>query len=134
MARKIISVIAGVIVGFLFVFIGDSVCMRLYAPPIGLNPMDQINYNNSIAGIPTYVMVIMLLFWMLSAFFGGLVTSIINKAGWKKSSLATGGILLAASILNMINVSHPTWMVISAVILYIPMAYLGGMVVSNKKP
>jgi len=133
MARTIISVIGGVIIGLIFVFIGDSVCMRLYEPPIGLNPLDQVNFSNYAKSIPTYVLAVMLVFWMLSTFFGGMISALINREAWKKSSLITGSVLLAASILNMINVPHPTWMVITAVVLYIPAAYLGGVVVSRKK-
>ena len=107
--------------------------MRLHAPPLGLNPLDQANFNAYINSIPTYVMVIMFFFWMLSTFSGGLLAALVNKTGWKNSALITGSILLAASVLNMINVSHPTWMVIGALVLYIPVAYLGAWMVANKK-
>jgi len=133
MGRKIISVILGFIAGIALVYVGDSVCMRLYTPPIGLNPLDQENVNSYVAATPIYVMVVMLFFWMLSSFFGGLVAALCNRPDWKTTSLITGGVLLAAAILNMINVHHPTWMVISAIVLYLPVAYLGGLVVSGKK-
>lgn len=133
MGRKIIAVILGFIAGITLIYVGDSVCMRLYSPPIGFNPMDQGNFNSYVAATPIYVMAVMLFFWMLSSFFGGLVAGLINRPDWKTTSLITGGVLLAAAILNMINVQHPTWMVISAIALYLPMAYLGGLTVSGKK-
>ncbi len=133
MLRRIISVVIGVIIGFVVIFVGDSVCMRLYSPPTGLSPMDQTNFNAYVSSIPNYVMVIMFLFWMLSTFFGGMVSALINQPGWKNSALITGSILLAASILNMINISHPMWMVVAAVIFYIPMAYLGALIVSKSR-
>jgi hypothetical protein len=133
MLRRIISVVIGVIIGIVIIFIGDSVCMRLHSPPPGLNPMDLVNFNAYVNSIPSYVMAIMFFFWMLSTFLGGMVAALINQPGWKNSALITGSILLAASILNMINISHPMWMVVAAVIFYIPMAYLGALIVSKSR-
>lgn len=130
--KKVLPIITGVIVGFLIVFIGDSVTHRLYPPPAGINFMDKAALDTFVASIPTYVLVVMLLFWLLSSFLGGLVAARLHRADWKKKSIITGSILMAAALLNMIMIPHPLWMLIASIALYIPVAFLGGWMVRPK--
>src|SRR3954468_18168648 len=102
MAKKILAIIAGVITGFIIVFIGDATVKAMYPPPLGLNYMDKNLMMDYVARIPKYVLVILVIFWMLSAFTGGLVAAFINKAEWKSCALITGSILLAAALLNLV--------------------------------
>lgn len=131
--KKVFPIIIGVVVGFTIVFIGDSVTHRLYPPPAGINFMDKTALDAFVASIPTYVLVIMFLFWMLSSFLGGLVAARFNRVDWKKKSIITGSILMAAALLNMIMIPHPLWMLIASVILYMPVSFLGGWMVKPKK-
>jgi hypothetical protein len=133
MAKKILAIIAGVITGFIIVFIGDATVHAINPPPLGLNYMDKNVMMNYVANIPVYVLVIMCIFWLLSAFTGGLVASVIRKSEWRFCALVTGGILLAAAILNLALVPHPIWMWAVALIGYLPMALLGGSLVRRKK-
>jgi hypothetical protein len=130
--KKVLSIIAGVITGFVIVFIGDAVSHSLNPMPVGLNYMDKSVMVAYVASIPTYVLVIMVIFWMLSSFLGGMLAARINRPEWKRACLVTGAILMAAALLNLALIPHPLWMWIAALIGYIPMAYLGGMLVKPK--
>ncbi len=132
MLKRILSVIAGIATGFVVVFIGDSITHIINPPPAGLNFEDKNAINHYAASIPTYVLVLMLFFWILSSFLGGLVAAKINPDRWKVSSSITGALLMIAAILNMLLIPHPIWMMIASVILYIPAAYLGGKLVAKK--
>lgn len=129
--RKILSVVTGVVAGIAIVFVGDATIHAINPPPVGLNYLDKNVMVAYVAGIPTYVLVIMLLFWMLSSFTGGLLAGWINRPEWKSSAMITGGILLAAAVLNMVLVSHPLWIWIAALVLYLPSAMLGGWLVNR---
>jgi hypothetical protein len=136
MAKKILAIIAGVITGFLIVFIGDATVHAINPPPLGLNYMDKNVMVNYVATIPTWVLVVMVIFWMLSAFTAGVVAGVIDKPEWKSCSLITGSILLAAALLNLIMTapSHPMWMWIAALVGYVPAALLGGWLMRPKPP
>lgn len=131
MARKILAIIAGVVTGFIIVFIGDATVRAVDPPPLGLNYMDKNVMMDYITTIPTYVLVIMVLFWMISAFTGGLVSAVICKREWRSCALITGSILLASALLNLIMTApaHPAWMWIAALAGYVPAALLGGYLV-----
>ena len=131
MLKRIIAVITGVVVGFIVVFIGDATTHKLnggHAP----DGMDREALSGYVSNIPVYVLVIMVLFWMLAAFLGGFIAAKINKDSWKQVSLITGGILFAATLLNLAMIPHPAWMWIAAVVLIIPAAFLGGKIALPK--
>jgi hypothetical protein len=129
MFRRILSVIAGVLTGAIIVFIGDSTTHRLHEPPAGIENMGRAALGEFVMSIPTYVMVIMLIFWLLSAFLGAMITALISRPNWRGPALITGSILLAASLSNMAFIPHPTWMLISAIAGYLPAAWFGGYLV-----
>lgn len=60
--KKVISIVAGVITGFVVVFIGDATAHAINPPPLGINFMDKNVMLAYVASIPTYVMVIMVIF------------------------------------------------------------------------
>jgi hypothetical protein len=132
MMRNILAVIIGVVVGFIIVFIGDATTHKLNPANDNLNEMDKETLKAYIEGMPMYVMIIMVLFWLIAAFVGGLVSGKVNKAQWKNVSLITGGILLAATLLNLFMYPHPAWMWIVALVLIVPAAYLGGKLAAPK--
>jgi ABC-type Na+ efflux pump permease subunit len=134
--KKVISVIIGVATGFVIVYVGDATCHAMHPMPAGLNLMDKNVLLEYVSTIPKYILIIMSCFWMLSAYFGGLVCSIIAKEHWKSASLSTGAILMAASLLNLIMTApaHPLWMWIVALAGYVPIAFLGAWVARRKDP
>ena len=130
--RNILAVVVGVVIGFIIVFIGDATTHKLNPANDGINEMDKETLKAYIEGMPMYVTVIMVLFWAIAAFVGGFVAAKINKVNWKNVSSITGGILLAATILNLVMVTHPVWMWIAALALILPAAFLGGRVAVPK--
>lgn len=130
--KNFLSVLAGVIAGFIVVFIGDATCEKLYPVPPGIDLSNKLVMLTYVSTIPIYVLVIMVLFWLFSSFVGGLLAARINRPQWKRSCLITGGILLAAAVLNMAMIPHPMWMLVTALIGYIPAAFFGGYLVRDK--
>jgi hypothetical protein len=126
MRKRILSVMAGVLAGFITVSIGDAITQKLY-PANGINYQDKETLKIFITQLPTTCFAIMLCFWCISSFIGGLVAGRVNPASWMHSSILTGLVLLAASVGNMVMIPyHPIWMMVSCIILYIPLAFLGG--------
>ncbi len=131
MIKRILSVLAGLVAGFITISIGDGITQHLY-PANGLNYQDKEALKNFITQLPNSCFAMMLSYWCLSSFIGGMVAGKVNPKSWLHSSLLTGLLLLAASIGNMVMIPyHPNWMMVSCIILYIPLAYLGGKLVNQ---
>jgi hypothetical protein len=132
--KRILSVIAGVVVGFITVFIGDATSNALHPWPMNLDYHNRDVLREYMNTIPGYILVIMMIFWLGSAFLGGMLAARINRADWKRTAMITGAILMAAALSNLVMIPHPTWMWIAALAGYIPAALLGGWLVRPKLP
>lgn len=132
MKKVIIAVVVGVIAGLIIVFIGGAIIHSLYTPQVKPNASEKEVLEAFVATISQRLLVVMLLYWLLSSFIGGFVAGKINPKGWKTSSLITGGVLLSGSLISMIILPHPSWMIVSSIILYLPLAYEGGRRGSGK--
>lgn len=132
MLKRILSIILGSITGVIIVMIGDALTHYIYPLPEGLDYSNKEILIEIMSYIPNTALIIMLAFWLISSFFGGFVAAKINPQSWKFSAIITSSILLGAASLNMFMLPHPLWMVVSAVILYIPSGYLGGKLAAPK--
>lgn len=130
--KKLLAIVSGVIAGFVIVFIGDATVHALNPLPSSLDPSNRNEIGSYITTIPTYVLVVMTIFWLGSSFLGAMLAARINRADWKHTALITGSILMAASILNLALLPHPAWMWITALCGYVPFALLGGWFVRPK--
>ena len=132
--KRVLAIITGIVTGFIIVFIGDATVHALYAPPKGVDYNNREAMRELMNAVPMYVLIVMLLFWLGSAFLGAMLAARINRVAWKQTALITGSILMAAALLNMALVPHPAWMWIVVLAGYIPVALLGGWLVRPKLP
>ena len=124
MARRILAVIAGVITGFAIIFIGDATTSKV-------NDAGSVGHSKD-ASVPGYILVLIVVFWLLSAFFGGMVSARINRLQWKQTAAITSAILLGAALLGLAMTPRPVAMWIAAFLLYMPVGLLGGYLVKGK--
>ena len=130
--KKVFAIVTGVVAGFAIVFIGDATTHALSPVPNGLDYTNRDEMRAYIESIPMYVLVIMVVFWLASSFLGAMLAARIYRFEWKRTALITGGILMAAAILNLAMIPHPGWMWIAVIAGYIPAALLGGWLVRPK--
>jgi len=84
--------------------------------------------------LPDLAFFILLSGYALGAFFGGLVATLISKSKFLPA-LIIGGFLTLASIVNAFMIPQPFWVSLSAILVMLPMAWLGAnMVRTPHKP
>jgi hypothetical protein len=132
MAKRILAVLAGILTGFVIVFIGDATTHKMHPPPPGIENMSRETLGEYVTTIPTLILVVMVIFWLLSSFLGAMVAALIARSNWRGVALITGAILMAAALANLAFIPHPTWMLIVAIVGYLPAAYLGGYLVRGR--
>ena len=82
--------------------------------------------------VPTAAFVLMLFVQSIAAFTGGLVSGVIAGEYWKLTCLLTALLLLLGNIANMLMIPHPIWFNIISLLIYFPMAYWGGRLLTTK--
>jgi hypothetical protein len=130
MLKRGLAIFAGIATGFLIVTFGDLISHQFIIVPKDLNQNDKKAFADFIAHIPIKYLIAIVGYWLLSSFFGAMVASLINKNGWRNSSLIVGVILMMGAVANMLMIPHPTWMLVVTVIGYLPIAFLGGNIIS----
>lgn len=131
--KRILPVIAGLVTGWVVIFILEAVNHIFYPPPANLDITDKQAMSAFMQSLPTLAFVLLLLSWMVGTFTAGLAGGLVNKSAWKNTAIIIGVILALGSIINMTMIPHPTWLVVVASVAYVPTAYAGGRIAGNQK-
>ena len=130
MLKRILSVLGGIGVAFLIIMLNESVVMKIYPLPVGIDPNDAEAMKHLI--IPVGALVLLMVGYAIASFAAGIVSSMISGRENAQPALIAGGILTVGGIINMIEIPHPWWFMILNVLIYIPFAYRGFMIVKKK--
>ncbi len=132
MLKRILSVIVGAVVA-MFIIGGLEQVLPLIYPglPSHVDINDKKAMAEMMASMPAGAFAWLLMTYVLGSFCGGFVAGLIAAKKRKEMALAIGAIVLVGAIVNFAMISHPAWFVATALILYIPSAYLGGVTVNR---
>lgn len=126
--RKFIAVIAGLISGLIVISFIEHLGQLIFPDEIAFwSETNSTDTTDFLAAIPANRMMIILLAYLLGSFIAGSVSAIIT--GQIQFALLPGMILLLFGILQVVFIPHPMWFVIVSLCIYLPAAYLGGVVV-----
>ena len=131
--KRVWPVVAGLLTGWVVIFLLEMVNHQFYPPPVGLDYQDKEVVTAFMQSLPTGAFVLLLVAWMIGALAGGAVGAWVNPQAWRNTAIIVGVILALGSIINMTLIPHPTWLMISASLGHVPMAYVGARIISNRK-
>jgi hypothetical protein len=124
MVRKILAVVAGVVVGAVVVWVVQLLGHRVVPLPAGMDPTNMESVRAHMAEIPAAAFGFVLLGYVLGALVGGYTAARIGRA--PRLALAVGAILMVFGILNVVLIPHPLWFTVATFIVFLPAAWLGG--------
>ena len=115
-ARSFLAVMAGMIVAVTVVSICDLAAGTLHPVPPGFDLRDVEQMKAHISSAPASAMIVVLLGWILGPFAGGFVASRVAARSRRRYAWVISGVLLAATIANLLSIPHPAWMVVAALV------------------
>ncbi|MCB2219058.1 MAG: hypothetical protein KQI35_01595 [Bacteroidetes bacterium] len=130
MARRIFSIIGGLLAGGIVVYLIEMLSSFVYPLPAEIDTGDIESMNAFIAQLPVGAFLFILLAWALGSFAGGLVAGIIHPDQRIRFALVVGVILMLFGLINLLTIPHPLWFWIAGLAVYIPAAYAGGILSS----
>lgn len=107
MVKKIIGAVAGVFTAFILVMLVEGIGHLIWPPPVNVNTMDTEALAKLMKEMPIGALISVLVAWVVGAFGGGIVAGWLGRAAWP--GFVSGGLLLAAAIVNLLMLPHPTW-------------------------
>ncbi len=133
MVKRILSVVFGLVAGVVTISLVESFGHILF--PLGSVDMSSPEaIKQFIQNIPTGAIAMVLVGWVIGAFVGGIIASLIDIENSFRNSVVIGVVILILSIINLIMLPSPIWMWIGAIALIVPFAIVGNkLVVMIKK-
>ena len=132
MLRKILAIVLGVVAGGIVVGVTEAIGHMIYPVPAGLDPTKPELIAEYIRTAPMGALVAVLVSWALGALVAGIVATLIARVADAKFALIAGGVLLVFSLINMFVIPHPGWFRIAGILLFLPMAALGYLLVKPR--
>ena len=109
MIRSTLAGVAGLAISVLIVMVNERIGHMIYPPPEGLDFSDPDVTRPYLASLPAWALLQLIVGWMLGVFAGILVASAIGNAKPLIYAVIIGGLILAATIANLILIPHPMW-------------------------
>ena len=129
MTRKVLGVIAGVLLAFLVIWIAES-GIAYVGGPVGIDPSgDPAAYMSAMS---PQALAGVLLGYLAAALFGGFTAARIARETWAAWTVA--GLLLVATIANVLMLPHPMWFTVSAFVLIAAGGWFGGLMARGAPP
>jgi hypothetical protein len=107
---------------------------QLYPLPAHLNLNDKAAATAAFSNLPAAALLLVLFGYALGSFFGGMVAARFALSKRVAHAVAVGLLLMVAGIANLLAYPHPLWFVVVSLLLYLPMAYFGGMMSARRIP
>jgi hypothetical protein len=130
MVRNILSIIAGIISSFIAIIAIESIAQILN--PTHLDPSNPEVFRNYIHNeAPETLHLIILSAYTVGSFAGAFVTAYISLNKKLIHAMTIGGILMGLGMYNLVVANHPSWVIVTAIFIFLPAAYLGGQIGKN---
>ncbi len=136
MLRNVLSVIAGLVVSFIIIILGEGITHHIFPLPATVNINDPETVKTYISTAPASFHLTILFIYAIASLVGSFVSSIITIDKKMSKAMTVGGILMGLGIFNLVTLSHPLWAIIMGLIAFLPFAFAGGLVgitLSNPK-
>ena len=130
--KYVLPVVVGSMSGMILITLGEYGLHLMYPLPKGTDLYDVDSVAKYIGGLPSAAFVTELIIYILASFFAGIISSLLSKRVSKRPPVVVGIVLTLAGLYNVLNLPQPTWFSIVSMLVYLPSAYSGFLVVRSK--
>jgi hypothetical protein len=135
MIRSILAVVVGCVVGGALMMLGHLLSMLAFPWPKDVDMFDQEAVARHLATLPDSAWVLALLSHAMGPLGGGFVAAWIANRAKVIHALIVGAFFLAGGVMDLFNIpQHPFWFGIADPLMYMPVAYLAGMLGARVRP
>lgn len=133
MLKRLIAIVGGILLGATVIGLVEMLVHQAYPVPAGLDPQDREAMGRFLASLPRGAYIGVLLAWAAGAFTAGWFASLVSPVDPQQHSLIAGMGLTLLALMNLIQVPHPAWFWVPGLLLHLPMARIGGWLITGKE-
>jgi hypothetical protein len=123
--KSLISVVAGVIVGGVVVFLVEGIGSMLLLSLAGIEPTTAQGAAAMSSVRPTETLLVVILAYLLGPLSGGYIAARLAPAKRYYHAIAVGAVQMIFGVVTLTLFPHPHWFWIATLIIFIPAAMLG---------
>ena len=125
MLRRVGSVVAGLVAGFLVIACVEAVGTTVYPPQTGLDFTDSESIKAYVDRLPLGAFLFVLAAWGAGCLVGCWLATRLGADRRTSPGVIVGVILLAAGVANMMMLPHPGWFWVAEFLVCTSFTYVG---------
>lgn len=133
MNRTTIAIILGIIIGGLFVALGDSLSSYLFPLEKPLPTDRALMAAFYETEIPFGSKLVIVINWVFSAFIAGIVSTFVSGRTSFKPMIAAIFVLNVLALIKLVLDYYPNWMTIACLFAFIPTGFVAYFLIRKKK-
>ena len=126
MLRKILGVLAGILIAGVTVGIVEGIGHQIYPPPADIDLKNAEDMKQLMSVIPFGAKLSVVIAWFLGAFVGAFVA--LKITNWAPAGWIVAAFIIAGGIYTMTLFPHPVWMMACGVLLPLVAAFLASRI------
>lgn len=133
MNKKTIAIVLGIIIGGLFVALGDSLSSYLFPldKPFPIDPSLKAEFIEN--EIPFGSKLVIVINWAFAAFIAAIVSTFVSGRTSFKPMFATIVVLNVLALIQTVLSHYPNWMLVSCLFTFIPVGFIAYFLIRKKK-
>ncbi len=132
--RNLLGAIVGIAVALGTILLFDWIAHFLHPVPEDFDKTDSSAIAAHIQAAPIEALIVLVSGWFIAAFDGVFLACLIGHAKRYLFAIPIGGLVLVATVSNLILIPHPVWVTAAGPILIILAAWLATLVAPKPKP
>ena len=124
MIRKIAAIVIGAFVAIALIAAVQYLGHQVYPPPASGDIGDRAAMEAYAATVPTGALLFVGIAWMVGAFGGGILATVIAQDTAAMNCSIVGGLVLAGTVMTLLSIPHPLWFSITSTIALVATIYL----------
>ncbi len=109
--KNVLATIAGFMAASLIVYLIEQLGWKFFPLPDSIDPMDAESLKQNIDLIPKGSMIFVIFAHAIGTFYGMILAGFISKKSLIPSFIV-GGLMILATMVNLIMIPSPTWFII----------------------
>ena len=124
--RRVIGIVAGLVTGFVLVYLLQMLGHLIFPPPKGIDMMNREEIARIMDEIPLGGHLSVVIAWFVGTLGAAFVATRVGQETTMTAAYIIGGIEIGFGAINFLSIPHPTWMIVAGLLAFAAGAHVGG--------
>ncbi|GMQ82414.1 MAG: hypothetical protein BMS9Abin05_1866 [Rhodothermia bacterium] len=123
--RRALGIVAGLVTGFILVYVLEMIGHLIFPPPEGIEMMSREEITRIMAEIPFGGLVSVVIAWFFGTLGAAFVATRVGQDSTMTAAYIIGSFEIGFGAINFYSIPHPTWMIVTGLAAFVSGAHIG---------